>query len=81
MIHRLLLVGFMSLLLAASVAGPAVAELGPGGSFVDDDGNVHEAYIEAIAAEGITRGCNPPRQRQVLSRFRGDSRRDGRLPG
>ncbi len=32
----------------------------PGGSFTDDDGNVHEGYIEAIAAEGITSGCNPP---------------------
>lgn len=30
------------------------------GSFSDDDGNVHELSIEAIAAEGITRGCNPP---------------------
>lgn len=32
----------------------------PGGLFVDDDDSVHEAAIEAIAAEGITRGCNPP---------------------
>jgi hypothetical protein len=32
----------------------------PGGTFVDDDGNVHEGYIEAIATEGITRGCDPP---------------------
>jgi hypothetical protein len=60
MIHRLHLLVLMSLLLVAYVAAPAVAELGPGGSFVDDDGNVHEGYIEAIAAEGITRGCNPP---------------------
>ena len=37
-----------------------LAVLPPGGSFVDDDGNVHEGGIEAIAAEGITRGCNPP---------------------
>src|SRR5690606_10130117 len=36
------------------------SELPPGGSFVDDDGNVHEGFIEAIAAEGVTRGCNPP---------------------
>jgi plastocyanin len=36
------------------------AELPPGGTFLDDDQNVHEGYIEAIAAEGITRGCNPP---------------------
>ena len=31
-----------------------------GGTFVDDDGNTHEGSIEAIASEGITRGCNPP---------------------
>lgn len=35
------------------------SELPPGGTFLDDDGNIHEADIEAIAAEGITRGCNP----------------------
>lgn len=34
--------------------------LPPGGTFIDDDGNVHEGGIEAIAAEGITAGCNPP---------------------
>ena len=40
---------------------PAVAAaIPPGGTFVDDDGSVHESAIEAIAAEGITRGCNPP---------------------
>ncbi len=32
----------------------------PGGTFYDDDANVHERSIEAIAAEDITRGCNPP---------------------
>jgi hypothetical protein len=35
------------------------AVLPPGGTFVDDDGSVHEGSIEAIAAEGITKGCNP----------------------
>lgn len=30
------------------------------GVFTDDDDNVHEGFIEAIAAEGIIRGCNPP---------------------
>src|ERR671919_752324 len=30
------------------------------GTFDDDDGNTHEADIEAIAALGITKGCNPP---------------------
>ena len=34
--------------------------LPPGGTFVDDDGSVHQGSIEAIAAEGITLGCNPP---------------------
>ena len=37
------------------VKGPAVTE-----RFVDDNGNFHEPSIEAIAALGITRGCNPP---------------------
>ncbi len=36
------------------------AELAPGGSFIDDDGSPHEGDIEAIAAVGITKGCNPP---------------------
>jgi TolB protein len=50
------------------LAVPAVAEGdGPlpmserGGTFADDDGNIHEAYIEALAVEGIIRGCDPPR--------------------
>lgn len=30
------------------------------GVFRDDDGSVHESNIEAIAAMGITVGCNPP---------------------
>ncbi len=37
-----------------------VDNLDVGGSFIDDDSNVHEADIEALAAAGITRGCNPP---------------------
>jgi serine protease AprX len=37
-----------------------VDNLRPGGSFTDDDSSVHQADIEAIAAAGITRGCNPP---------------------
>jgi hypothetical protein len=31
-----------------------------GDGFVDDDTSVFEADIEALAAAGITRGCNPP---------------------
>ena len=30
------------------------------GTFIDDDGNLHEPNIEVIAALGITLGCNPP---------------------
>ncbi|MDP9145874.1 MAG: PQQ-dependent sugar dehydrogenase [Actinomycetota bacterium] len=37
-----------------------IAALAPGGTFTDDDGIVHEGGIEAIAAEQITVGCNPP---------------------
>ncbi|MDF2730675.1 MAG: hypothetical protein K0T01_2464 [Acidimicrobiia bacterium] len=47
----------LSVLLTASVA---FAQLAPGGTFTDDDGHIFEGAIEAIAAEGITRGCNPP---------------------
>ncbi len=57
----------LGLLLAASAVivlmavGVALASgLPPGGTFTDDDGNIHEGNIEAIAAEGITKGCNPP---------------------
>lgn len=50
----------VSLLLVGSALTPAAAALPPGGTFIDDNGNVHEANIEAIAAAGITRGCNPP---------------------
>ena len=35
----------------------------PGSSsdrFVDDDGNIFENAIQAIAAQGVTLGCNPP---------------------
>lgn len=50
-----------SLALVVSLIGgfgpsPALAA----GGFNDDDGSVHEGYIEAIAAAGVTKGCNPP---------------------
>lgn len=48
------------LMVATTVAAAFGQELEPGGTFVDDDGNIHEGFIEAIAEEGITRGCNPP---------------------
>ncbi len=55
--------GIITLGLVASMLLPpaaGAAELEPGGTFVDDDGSVHEGSIEAIAAAGITRSCNPP---------------------
>lgn len=59
-----LLVGVMAFTTLAASA----QELPPGGTFVDDDGNVHEGNIEAIAADGITRGCNPPQNDRYCPR-------------
>jgi len=55
-----LLVGSLIVPLAVSAGA-----LPPGGTFLDDDFNIHEGNIEAIAADDITRGCNPP----VYDRF------------
>jgi hypothetical protein len=52
-------VGLPVLLSIFLVVGLPISALGAG-TFVDDDGNPHEAAIEAIAAAGITMGCNPP---------------------
>ena len=30
------------------------------GTFIDDDDSIHESDIEWLAANGITKGCNPP---------------------
>ncbi|MDJ0953603.1 MAG: excalibur calcium-binding domain-containing protein [Acidimicrobiia bacterium] len=57
---RTVATAFGAFALLVSAVGLAAGSLPPGGSFTDDDGNVHEANIEAIAAEGITLGCNPP---------------------
>jgi glucose/arabinose dehydrogenase len=54
---RLVLAIVLALL---TFAAPVGASPAPGGSFTDDDGNTHEATIEAIATIGVTRGCNPP---------------------
>ena len=51
--------GFVLVLVVT--ASVALADgLPPGGTFTDDDGHIFEGAIEAIAAEGITKGCNPP---------------------
>ncbi len=50
-----------SLVLAVFSPVPSgFANVSPGGTFVDDDLSVHQGSIEAIAAAGITKGCNPP---------------------
>ena len=46
-------------------------------SFVDDDGNIHEANIEYIAEAGVTKGCNPPSEHELLPIGNGDTRTDG----
>ncbi len=51
----------LGLLLAASLplASQMVpGQLAPGGTFIDDDGLLHEPDIEAIFAAGITQGCS-----------------------
>ena len=59
--HRRILISLLTLTVVATLATPSGAEpLPPGGTFRDDDGNIHEGAIEAIAAVGITLGCNPP---------------------
>ncbi len=59
--RNLVILAFLSLLLPLLASVPAVAgELPPGGTFVDDDLLPEEGYIEAIAAIGVTKGCNPP---------------------
>jgi hypothetical protein len=46
--------------LALIAPASATEDLPPGGSFTDDNRIAEEGYIEAIAALGVTRGCNPP---------------------
>jgi hypothetical protein len=51
----------VALVLVSVPASTALADdTGPSGYFFDDDGNTHEAAIQAIRIQGITRGCNPP---------------------
>ena len=58
---RLIVLALIGLFIPLIAIGPAgAAELPPGGTFVDDDLLPAEGFIEAIAAVGITKGCNPP---------------------
>lgn len=54
------ILGGISVLAVLLTATVALAALPPGGTFTDDNGNIFEGAIEAIAAERITLGCNPP---------------------
>ncbi len=55
------LVLLSTLLMLIGVAPATLAREFPDrGTFVDDDGSPHERDIEAIAAAGVTAGCNPP---------------------
>ena len=57
---RRLVLSLSVMALVAAMAAPATAqEVPPGGTFYDDDGNVHEGAIEAIASRGVTLGCDP----------------------
>lgn len=49
-----------SLLVVAAVLSTEADAIVLTGFFSDDDGHLFEADIDAIAADGITRGCNPP---------------------
>lgn len=60
MLTAVILAAVMVGLPGSAVTAAEAAELPPGGSFVDDNDSVHEGAIEAIAAAGITVGCNPP---------------------
>ena len=57
---RVLLFLIVSIATLAIQVAPVAAELPPGGTFLDDDYSAHQGAIEAIAAAGITKGCNPP---------------------
>jgi hypothetical protein len=54
------LVVVLGLVVVSTVGVASAEDPGPSGYFFDDDGNTHEAAIQAIRNEGITKGCNPP---------------------
>jgi germination protein M len=53
----LVLLTALAMMFVTAAPGVSAQELPPGGTFVDDDGNAHEANIEALVAAGITQGC------------------------
>ena len=62
-VRLLVVLAAVAALLAPAVpAGADDSDVGlsPGGTFLDDDDMQQEGYIEALAASGVTKGCNPP---------------------
>jgi len=59
---RIRLAGVVTLVMVGFGLGvgtpPVTAAIPDGGTFWDDDGNTHEGMIEAIAALGVTKGCD-----------------------
>ena len=51
-------VALLTVAIVVPVGSVGAGELPPGGTFTDDDGNIHEGMIEAIAEAGVTAGCN-----------------------
>lgn len=60
--RRALVLGLLLVagLFVTVVFGPAAEGIVITGAFVDDDGHLFEEDIDAIAAAGVTKGCNPP---------------------
>lgn len=57
MLHKLGGISAVALFFVVGFAASGLA-LTPGGTFVDDDGSVHEGSIEGIYEAGITSGCD-----------------------
>lgn len=57
LMRKTLLMGLAITLVFATGGLASASPVPPDGTFVDDDGSVHEASIEAIAQAAITSGC------------------------
>ncbi len=51
--------------LAAFLARAMGVSAGSGDFFTDDDGIIFEPWLDALASEGVLRGCNPPANDRV----------------
>ncbi len=49
--------------------------------FVDDEASIFEGDINRLAASGITLGCNPPSEHELLPESDRKARPDGFVPG